>query len=328
MPIQKSSSGYRHGQLPMEVGNEDQAPMNYLLKVKSFSQLSELLSETTEKRCESTAFEAGGYKWKLVLYPVGDKERNGDGHISLYLMIVETQTLPHKWTVHAKFKIFVYDYNQDSFRTFEGSNAKVRCFHAVKTELGFPRLLSLGDFKDPSKGFLVGDTCFLGVQVLVQDYIENLECLSMSDSGDKAFSWKIRHFSEHNEEIIESETFIFGGLEWVVRLYPKGFPIATCGGYLSMFLKLKDGTTETKLVCARYSLLIKDQCDSKDLSRAGTASGSSFRNGRGWSQFIPLSRLQNSVNGFLLGDTLIIEAKVDSIFKMQNILSVDDDANI
>ncbi|GLT34839.1 hypothetical protein SLA2020_093320 [Shorea laevis] len=225
--------------------------MHYLLKVESFSQLSELLSETTDKRCESMAFEAGGYKWKLVLYPVGDKARNGDGHVSLYLMIVETRTLPRGWTVHANFQFFVYDHVQDRFCTFEGSNAKVRCFHALKTELGFPRLLSLRDFKDPSKGYLVGDACVFGVQVLVQDYIENQECLSTSDPEDKPFSWNIQHFSEQNEEMIESESFMAGGLEWVVQLYPKGNPKTNFAGNLSMYLMLKDSTAKSILTCVK-----------------------------------------------------------------------------
>ncbi|GKV10566.1 hypothetical protein SLEP1_g21910 [Rubroshorea leprosula] len=304
----------------MEVGNEDKSPMHYLLKVKSFSQLSEVLSETTEKRCESTTFVAGRYKWKLVLYPVGDRARNGDGHISLYLMIVETRTLPRGWTVHANFQFFVYDHIQDRFCTFGGSDAKISCFHAMKTELGFPRLLSLEDFKDPSTGFLVGDTCFFGIQVLVQDYIENLECLPTSKGEDKTLSWKIRHFSEQNEEMIESESFIAGGFEWVVQLYPKGDPISkrNSGGHLSIYLKLKDSTAESELACARCSLVIKDQYYDDHLSFTATAIGSSFKYGRGWPQFITLSRLQNPANGFLVGDTLIVEAKVEAISKLQN----------
>ncbi|GKV10565.1 hypothetical protein SLEP1_g21909 [Rubroshorea leprosula] len=254
----------------MEVGNRDRAPMHYLLKVESFSQLSELLSETIEKRCESTAFEAGGYKWKLVLYPVGDKARNGDGHVSLYLMIVETRTLPRGWTVHANFQFFVYDHVQDRFCTFEDSNAKVRCFHALKTELGFPRLLSLGDFKDPSNGYLVGDACVFGVQVVVQ-------------------------------------------------LYPKGNPERNSAGNLSMYLMLKDSTAESMLTCARFSLLIKNQRYYNDVSFTDTGTGSNFARGWGRAKVIPLSRLQNPTLGFLVDDTLVVEAKVETIFKLRSV---------
>ncbi|GLT91323.1 hypothetical protein SLE2022_092160 [Rubroshorea leprosula] len=294
----------------------EKTSMNYLLKVKSFSQLSTLVSETTDKRWESTAFEAGGYKWKLVLHPVGDKARNGDGHISLYLMIVETRTLPRGWTVHANFQFFVYDHIQDRFCTFGGSNAKIRCFHAVKTESGFPRLLSLEDFKDPSNGYLVGDTCFFGVQVIVQYHVENQECLSTSKVEGKVFSWKISNFSQHEGEMIESESFISGGLEWVVDLYPKGNPKTNSRGYLSIYLKLKDSTAESELAYARCSLVLKDQYyASYHRFFTGTASGSSFKDGWGSSEFIPLSSL--GPYDFLVGDSLVIEAKVEAISTLQ-----------
>uniref|UniRef100_A0A6N2MEJ5 MATH domain-containing protein n=1 Tax=Salix viminalis TaxID=40686 RepID=A0A6N2MEJ5_SALVM len=57
------------------------APAHYSMKIDSFS----LLSEMVDNSYESREFEASGYKWKLVLYPNGDKSRNGDGYISLYL---------------------------------------------------------------------------------------------------------------------------------------------------------------------------------------------------------------------------------------------------
>ncbi|GLT91326.1 hypothetical protein SLE2022_092180 [Rubroshorea leprosula] len=304
-------------EIPTE--NQDRAPMHYLLKVESFSQLSELLSETIEKRCESTAFEAGGYKWKLVLYPVGNKARNGDGHVSLYRMIVELELYLVDGLYMLISNFLCMDHVQDRFCTFEDSNAKVRCFHALKTELGFPRLLSLGDFKDPSNGYLVGDACVFGVQVLVQDYIENQECLPTSVPEDKPFSWKIQHFSEQNEEMIESESFIAGGLEWVVQLYPKGNPERNSAGNLSMYLMLKDSTAESMLTCARFSLLIKNQRNYNDVSFTDTGTGSNFARGWGRAKVIPLSRLQNPTLGFLVDDTLVVEAKVETIFKLRSV---------
>ncbi|KAF3963571.1 hypothetical protein CMV_012060 [Castanea mollissima] len=51
-------------------------PTHYMLKIESFS----MLSETAEKY-ESGVFEAGGHKWRLSLYPKGNKKMNGTGHI-------------------------------------------------------------------------------------------------------------------------------------------------------------------------------------------------------------------------------------------------------
>ncbi|GKV10567.1 hypothetical protein SLEP1_g21911 [Rubroshorea leprosula] len=196
----------------------------------------------------------------------------------------------------------------------------------MKTEFGSPRLLSLEDFKEPCNGYLVGDTCFFGVQVLVQYYVENLECLSTSKVEGKAFCWKIQNFSKQNEEMIESESFISEGLEWVVYLYPRGNPKTDSRGHLSMYLKLKDGTAESELACARCSLVIKDQYYDNHLSFTGIASGSSFKYGWGSSKIISLSELRNYSNYFLIDDTLVIEAKVEAISKFQK--SVDYGASI
>uniref|UniRef100_A0A6N2M1M2 MATH domain-containing protein n=1 Tax=Salix viminalis TaxID=40686 RepID=A0A6N2M1M2_SALVM len=62
------------------------APANYSEKIDSFSVLSEMVDNSYESR----EFEASGYNWKLVLYPNGDKSRNGDGYISLYLVMADT----------------------------------------------------------------------------------------------------------------------------------------------------------------------------------------------------------------------------------------------
>ncbi|KAK9006676.1 hypothetical protein V6N11_019010 [Hibiscus sabdariffa] len=59
-------------------------PGHYLFKIESFS----LLAEANVENFKSDTFEAGGYQWRLVLYPNGNKRSNGSGHISLYLEIV------------------------------------------------------------------------------------------------------------------------------------------------------------------------------------------------------------------------------------------------
>ncbi|KAJ0106390.1 hypothetical protein Patl1_19740 [Pistacia atlantica] len=50
-------------------------PSHYLLKVQSFSSLNNL------NKFISDNFDAGGFKWKLCLYPNGDKENKGEDHI-------------------------------------------------------------------------------------------------------------------------------------------------------------------------------------------------------------------------------------------------------
>uniref|UniRef100_A0A6N2M4S0 MATH domain-containing protein n=1 Tax=Salix viminalis TaxID=40686 RepID=A0A6N2M4S0_SALVM len=89
------------------------APAHYSMKIDSFSVLSEMVDNSYESR----EFEASGYNWKLVLYPNGDKSRNGDGYISLYLVMADTSGFSPGWEINAIFKLFVHDQLQDKYLT-------------------------------------------------------------------------------------------------------------------------------------------------------------------------------------------------------------------
>ncbi|KAK9266505.1 hypothetical protein L1049_012560 [Liquidambar formosana] len=56
---------------------------------------------------------------RLSLYPSGNKKSNGDKHISLYLMMAETNNLPLGWEVNAFFTFFVYDQIRDKYLTIQ-----------------------------------------------------------------------------------------------------------------------------------------------------------------------------------------------------------------
>ncbi|MCD9638681.1 hypothetical protein HAX54_022803 [Datura stramonium] len=58
--------------------------------------------------------------WKLCLYPNGDEERGGKGHISLYLAITDTDGLPLGWEVNVSFKFLIFDQTRDKYLTIQG----------------------------------------------------------------------------------------------------------------------------------------------------------------------------------------------------------------
>ncbi|GAV61155.1 MATH domain-containing protein, partial [Cephalotus follicularis] len=99
----------------------DAPPAHYVLKIESFSQLSEILRKTNVKRYESGEFEVGGYKWKLLLFPCGNEAEKGKAHISLYLAISNINSLPHGWEINATFTFFIYDQIRDKFLIVHGS---------------------------------------------------------------------------------------------------------------------------------------------------------------------------------------------------------------
>ncbi|XP_048335420.2 MATH domain and coiled-coil domain-containing protein At3g58370 isoform X3 [Ziziphus jujuba] len=103
----------------METGisrrKRDLPPAHYKLKIKSYS----LLLQSEAEKYDSGVFETGGHKWSLSLYPNGNKKSNGNGYISLYLVIEETDTYPHGWEVLVDLKLFVFDQILDKYLTIQ-----------------------------------------------------------------------------------------------------------------------------------------------------------------------------------------------------------------
>eukprot|EP00258_Populus_trichocarpa_P046511 XP_024462530.1 ubiquitin carboxyl-terminal hydrolase 12 isoform X1 [Populus trichocarpa] len=139
----------------------DAPPIHYMVKIESFSSLGKNAVETYE----SGVFEAGGYKWKLVLYPNGNKSNNVKDHISLYLAMVDASSLPRGWEVNVIFRLFLLDQNKDSYLVIQAG--KERRFHGLKLECGFDQFIKLSTFNDARYGFVLEDTCVLGAEVFV-----------------------------------------------------------------------------------------------------------------------------------------------------------------
>ncbi|CAA0833285.1 TRAF-like family protein [Striga hermonthica] len=75
------------------------SPAHLLIKIQSFS----LPAKHGIKKFETTEFESGGHKWKLIIYPSG-RERE-EGYVSVYLAIVDSGGLPVGWEVNVVFTI-------------------------------------------------------------------------------------------------------------------------------------------------------------------------------------------------------------------------------
>uniref|UniRef100_A0A6N2M1I6 MATH domain-containing protein n=1 Tax=Salix viminalis TaxID=40686 RepID=A0A6N2M1I6_SALVM len=227
------------------------APAHYSMKIDSFSVLSEMVDNSYESR----EFEASGYKWKLVLYPNGDKSRNGDGYISLYLVMADTTGFPPGWEINAIFKLFVHDQLQDKYLTI--GDGRLKRFSAIKNKWGFSQMLSLSIFNNASNGYLIGDSCVFGVEVFVIKNEGKGEHFSMiKDPSDGAFTWEVQKFSELTAEFYYSPVYLAGRHQWKLKLYPK-----QRGKHLSLYLGLDDHTkfhAGWKLF-VEFTLRIRDQ---------------------------------------------------------------------
>ncbi|KAL5712001.1 hypothetical protein ACHQM5_014216 [Ranunculus cassubicifolius] len=184
----------------------DTAPSDFTFKVESFS----LLSKNSITKYISDTFEADGYKWKLTLFPDGNEQKD---HVSLYLSIADTNSLPSGWEVNVFFRLFLYDQIHDKYVKVEESGSKVRRFHALNTEWGFSQFMPMSIFKKPSNGYLVNDNCVFGAELFVCKNKPRVqtECLSMiTDATSVTHTWKIDGFSKLRENVNSSSVFVSG----------------------------------------------------------------------------------------------------------------------
>ncbi|XP_028057533.1 MATH domain and coiled-coil domain-containing protein At3g58210-like [Camellia sinensis] len=202
--------------------------------------------------------------------------------------------------------------------TIQDANGKVRRFHRMKTKWGFAQLLPLGTFNDAANGYLIHDTCVFGAEVLVINYNGRGECLTVLKGLDNTYTWKIDNFSSLDGETHYSEVFTIGNRKWKLDLHPKGDSRAN-DKCLSLFLWLDDWETfpSYRKTYAKYKLLIRNQCQGQHVETTDTAC---FAPTVGWgrSSFLSLTDLHDASKGFLVKDTLIVEAEVSVLSTLKN----------
>ncbi|WJX85849.1 hypothetical protein P8452_68239 [Trifolium repens] len=228
-----------------------QPPASYLFTIQSYSFLM-------NKKYVSNDFQIGGHKWKLVLHPGDNSQRNDKGHVSLYLQIAETKNYSNGWKVNVNFKLFVYDQIHKNYLTIQDAGGAVRTFSEKNSESGFEELISLKELKDKSNGYIVNDSCVFGAEVFVYGHSAKSEILSMvKNPTHDSFTWKFGKFSTLNDKSYQSNTHHIGERDWVLNIYPKGDSFGT-REYLSLFLELKN-CAANRTVYATYTIKILDQ---------------------------------------------------------------------
>ncbi|KAJ4958025.1 hypothetical protein NE237_025136 [Protea cynaroides] len=285
-------------------------PAHFTVKIEGFS----LLSKASIERYETAEFEAGGYKWKLSLYPNGNKTKNEKDHLSLYLAIADTKTIPHGWEVNVIFRLCLLDQIRDNYLMVQDSRERGRRFHGMKIEWGFDQFISLKSFMDASNGYLIGDTCVFGAEVFVckERSTGKGECLTMiKDTIATKHIWRIENFSKLDKECHDSKIFIIGDQQWKVQLYPKGKG-SGMGNCLSLYLALADPNTlpPGRRFYVEFVLRLMDQLHNKHVYGKASQWFSTSSQEHGWSRFILLSQLYI---GFLMKDICIVEVEINVI---------------
>ncbi|XP_050209018.1 uncharacterized protein LOC126659726 [Mercurialis annua] len=286
-------------------------PAHYIFKIQNFS----LLSDAKAECFQSADFEVGGYKWNLSLYPRGNKKRNGDGYISLYLLLSDSNQLTFNQEINVNFKLFIYDYIRDKYLTVQDADEKVRRFHGSKKEWGFDKLVSVTDFKDESNGYLVDDCCIFGAEIFVIENANKGECLSMvKKPANNTYTWTIAKFSELNLSHNISQVFTIGGNNWSITVHPKG-DSREKDKSLSIFLKLENHASfdNGKKLYVEYMLRVRNQLVGQHRELDGYIKFSSTTSSWGYSKFMSLIDLNDKSKGFLFNNTLIVEVEIQTM---------------
>ncbi|XP_030520703.1 ubiquitin C-terminal hydrolase 12-like [Rhodamnia argentea] len=131
----------------------------------------------------------------------------------------------------------------------------------------------------------------------------------VDDPPPSRFTWRIDNFSRMNTKKLYSDIFIVGGYKWRVLVFPKGNNV----DYLSMYLDVADSASLPYgwSRYAQFSLGVINQIHNKYTVRKDTQHQFNARESDwGFTSFMPLSELYDPVRGYLLNDTLIVEAEV------------------
>ncbi|KAG8655713.1 hypothetical protein MANES_04G063756v8 [Manihot esculenta] len=137
-----------------------------------------------------------------------------------------------------------------------------------------------------------------------------IRAINMGDATPFKFTWRINNFSTLTQKVY-SEVFYAGGCQWCLSVYPKGNKV----DYLSIYLEVADSTSLAQGWSrdAKFSLAVINQINnSLTVRRGGDAQNvfKAFYTNWGYTSFIPLSKIKNSAEGYLVGDTLILEVEI------------------
>ncbi|XP_057475351.1 MATH domain and coiled-coil domain-containing protein At3g58270-like [Actinidia eriantha] len=130
----------------------DRPSSRFTWTIEKFSSLS--------MKLYSEIFNFGGYNWRVLIFPKG----NNVDHLSLYLDVADSPTLPHGWSRHTQFSLALVNQVRKSETLKKDTQ---HTFNARESDWGFTSFICLSELLDTSKGYLVNDTIRIEANVTV-----------------------------------------------------------------------------------------------------------------------------------------------------------------
>ncbi|CAL5322107.1 unnamed protein product [Camellia sinensis] len=132
---------------------------------------------------------------------------------------------------------------------------------------------------------------------------------SVDNPPSAPLMWTIENFTRLNTKKLYSEFFFVGGYKWRVLIFPKGNNV----DHLSMYLDVADSAILPYgwSRYAQFSLAVVNQINNKFTERKDTKHQFNARESDwGFTSFMPLSELYDPARGYLVNDTIVVEADV------------------
>ncbi|EPS70293.1 hypothetical protein M569_04467, partial [Genlisea aurea] len=128
------------------------------------------------KKLYSDVFVVGGYKWRVLIFPKG----NNVEYLSMYLDVADSVTLPHGWSRYAHFSLAVVNQFCPKYSTKRDTKHQ---FNHKESDWGFTSFMPLSDLYDPSRGYIVNDTCIIEADVAVHNVADCWTYDSKKETG-------------------------------------------------------------------------------------------------------------------------------------------------
>ncbi|KAM3402154.1 hypothetical protein ACQJBY_006230 [Aegilops geniculata] len=288
-------------------------------KIHDFSVLLERGAIPTN----SALFHSFGHKWFLRVTPSHTKSFAVPPYVALSLgLSVGSLDLEPDYTVEAMFVLAIYNHSNGLYYGSEASHM----FHINNTNSTLEHLIPLKELLK-SPGFLAGDCCVFGVEILkvdvfphekeavvVQKKAPTVQNLFIQKNGfvTRNCTLTMSNFLELNlKHFVRSAMFEIDGHKWYLGIYPRGDQYST--SYLSLYLCMdasyKLPPESGKLV--ELSLSIMDQKHGQHYTRKSPALVVFAGECRwGWSNFIPLSIFRDPSSGYLVRSCCIVKAEI------------------
>ncbi|KAK8942800.1 Ubiquitin carboxyl-terminal hydrolase 13 [Platanthera zijinensis] len=148
---------------------EDPPASRFTWTIENFSRLN-------TKKLYSEIFVVGGYRWRILIFPKG----NNVDHLSMYLDVADSTTLPYGWSRYAQFSLAVVNQVHSKYTLRKDTQHQ---FNGRESDWGFTSFMSLGDLYDPSRGYLVNDTCIIEAEVTVSKVVDYWNYDSKKETG-------------------------------------------------------------------------------------------------------------------------------------------------